>query len=84
MLRLKNLKYCFELLKKDCFYCLKNDPNCINGIDRMDNQKCYEKNNCVSCCKACNFIKGCLDPLTFLYRCQHIHHFQMNGVMLNK
>ena len=77
-------EYCFELLKKDCFYCLKNDPNCINGIDRMDNQKCYEKNNCVSCCKACNFIKGCLDPLTFLYRCQHIHHFQMNGVMLNK
>jgi hypothetical protein len=26
----------------------------------------------VSCCKNCNFIKGSLDPLTFVKRCQHI------------
>ena len=28
--------------------------------------------NVVSCCKNCNFIKGSLDPITFIKRCQHI------------
>jgi hypothetical protein len=28
-----------------------------NGIDRVDNKKGYVKDNCVSCCKYCNFAK---------------------------
>ena len=28
-----------------------------NGIDRVDNKKGYIKDNCVSCCKYCNFAK---------------------------
>ena len=28
-----------------------------NGIDRIDNKKGYVKDNCVSCCKYCNFAK---------------------------
>lgn len=29
-----------------------------NGIDRIDNNIGYVKNNCVSCCKYCNFAKN--------------------------
>ena len=31
-----------------------------NGIDRVDNKKGYVKDNCVSCCKYCNFAKHTL------------------------
>lgn len=28
------------------------------GIDRRDNQKGYELDNCISCCSTCNLVKG--------------------------
>jgi hypothetical protein len=63
---------CFKMMTSNCFYCgfLSNDT--LNGIDRMDSSQNYEIKNCVSCCKICNFIKTCLDPLTFIKRCRHI------------
>jgi hypothetical protein len=60
------------LMMEDCFYCRRNDTECVNGIDRMDNNKGYERNNCVSCCKYCNFVKKSLDAFTFIERCIHI------------
>ncbi len=29
-----------------------------NGIDRLDNEKGYTPDNCVPCCKACNYAKS--------------------------
>ena len=29
-----------------------------NGIDRVDNKKCYVSGNVVSCCKFCNYAKN--------------------------
>ena len=60
----------FEILvKSNCYYCGKK-PNQVfkfkgsngnyiyNGIDRVDNSLGYTVDNCVPCCKECNFNKG--------------------------
>ena len=44
-----------ELTAKECHYCGKEGPN---GIDRVDNSKGYILENCVPCCKHCNYVKG--------------------------
>lgn len=41
--------------ENNCKYCGNPGPN---GIDRVDNSKGYQKENCVPCCKHCNYIKG--------------------------
>jgi len=62
----------YKMMTSNCHYCNKSPEESLNGIDRMNNTLGYDFDNCVSCCKHCNFIKGCLDPLTFIKRCQHI------------
>lgn len=53
-------------LYKNCFYCdgkpnnnltVNNKTMRYNGIDRLDNKVGYEIDNCVSCCRFCNFAK---------------------------
>ena len=44
-----------SIVEKECHYCGKEGPN---GIDRYDNSTGYTKENCVSCCKHCNYVKG--------------------------
>ena len=39
-----------------CHYC-GEPPNPFNGVDRYDNEEGYTVNNCVPCCKKCNFTK---------------------------
>ena len=57
-----------KLVESDCFYCGKPPSNrtyhnkmngsyIYNGIDRVDNSKGYVIDNCVPCCKMCNWIK---------------------------
>jgi hypothetical protein len=78
----KNIKWsddmtdeiCEKLMKSNCVYCGYLSDDTLNGIDRMDSQSCYNLQNCVSCCKNCNFVKKCLDPITFIARTQHISH----------
>ena len=73
---------CYKMMTSKCFYCDYISDKTLNGIDRMDNMCGYEVKNTVSCCKNCNFIKGCLDPETFIKRCQHISkHFGGNGII---
>lgn len=56
------------LFRGNCFYC--NEPPSIivshknyngdfirNGIDRLDSEKHYTLENCVSCCSKCNYAK---------------------------
>ena len=57
-----------EIAKQNCHYC-GTEPRerkfrghtsglVMNGIDRSDNSKGYEKENCVPCCKICNMAKS--------------------------
>jgi hypothetical protein len=63
---------CRNMMESECHYCGFLSKKTLNGIDRMDSMGSYEKANCVSCCGKCNFIKGSLDPTTFVNRCKHI------------
>ena len=51
-----------RISKSSCFYCGKEGPN---GIDRKDNSKGYILDNCVPCCKHCNYVKGNLSQDDF-------------------
>ena len=46
----------------ECYYCGKLGPS---GIDRIDNNIGYIENNCVPCCKHCNYVKGDLSIENF-------------------
>lgn len=49
-----------KLVTKPCFYCglrAFNGPKKIHGIDRVDNTLGYTVDNCVTCCKLCNYFK---------------------------
>lgn len=57
-----------EIINKNCYYCdsepmqfLKKEQArhgiVYNGIDRKDNEIGYILENCVPCCKFCNFAK---------------------------
>lgn len=59
-----------EYLYKPCFYC-----GCENamGIDRIDSNKNYTKDNCVPCCFICNRMKNKYDLHTFLDKVEKIY-----------
>ena len=62
-----------DLMTSACVYCGLLELNVrVNGIDRLDSSKGYTSENCVPCCKSCNFMKGTFDPHTFLERCRTI------------
>ena len=43
-----------------------------NGIDRLDSDVGYVKENCVPCCKTCNMMKRDLSLLDFVSKCKEI------------
>ena len=49
--------YLGTLIYADCYYCGKF-PNKVNGIDRVNNSVGYTYDNCVPCCKRCNYLKN--------------------------
>ncbi len=72
-----------NIVTKPCFYCgqqgtqtkrskQNNGAFQYTGIDRYDNTKGYEKENCVPCCKTCNMMKGSMTPLEFKERMEII------------
>lgn len=64
-----NKKDFIKIASKNCFYCGDSPENkkskngkfridfFANGIDRINSNKNYDKNNCVPCCKICNYMK---------------------------
>lgn len=57
-----------DITSQDCYYCGKapeqhltdrkyNGDYLYNGVDRVDNKKGYNKQNCVPCCEVCNRMK---------------------------
>jgi hypothetical protein len=62
----------YVIVKTECSYCGIMQEKGFNGIDRLVSTIGYIKENCVSCCAMCNFMKKCLDKQTFLNRIEHI------------
>lgn len=56
---------------KRCSYC--GDEIKTIGIDRIDNKKPYELNNCRPCCTICNKMKMNLSESDFLNMVKKIH-----------
>jgi len=56
--------YC-NIVNSECFYCKSIGEKGFNGIDKKIYNDGYTINNCVSCCKICNYIKGTLSPDVF-------------------
>ena len=64
---------CCNLFDKSCYYCKHKDDNgFLNGIDRKSSYLGYIKDNVVTCCKMCNYIKGSLGHNDFLQIVDHI------------
>ena len=76
--KLKNLDFeltkeeFIDMVKKNCGYCGIIQDKGFNGVDRVNSTIGYIKENCVSCCSICNYMKKCLDKQTFLQRVEHI------------
>ena len=79
-----------DIISKNCFYCnieplqkatnwaknLKNGEFYYNGIDRLDNNVGYIKENSIPCCKTCNFLKKELSYDEFLQAIKKIYEFK--------
>jgi hypothetical protein len=66
------LEYFTELVKTTCHYCGVIQDKGFNGIDRIDSKVGYISSNCVSSCKMCNMMKGCLSLDVFKNIVEHI------------
>lgn len=70
-----------SLTQQTCSYCGKPPSQSIsscesgknryiyNGIDRLDSSKGYTVENCVPCCKICNYMKQEMSPEEFGRAC---------------
>lgn len=74
-----------KFLFQNCFYCAspplnkkvyRNVSIAYNGIDRIDNERGYAYDNCVTCCKICNNMKKDLSINDFLAHVRKIHNNQ--------
>jgi len=65
-----------NVVTKECHYCGVIQEKGFNGIDRKDQSVGYIIDNCVSCCKMCNYMKGSTCEEVFVKRAEHILTFQ--------
>ena len=73
-----------KIVKNPCHYCgiiQDRGTEQFNGIDRVNNTIGYILDNCVSCCKMCNYMKNTLSGNVFVNRVEHILTFNkhING-----
>jgi hypothetical protein len=62
-----------EIVERPCAYCgIMNEEKNFNGIDRVDSKQQYVKENCVSACTLCNFLKHVMPVDLFFRRIEHI------------
>lgn len=57
---------------------LSNEVLKINGIDRVDNNIGYTKNNSVTCCKYCNFAKHTMSEDNFYKWIKRVYGYLFN------
>lgn len=70
-----------HLTEQDCFYCGKSPSQSVsslesgksryiyNGVDRRDSGGGYEIENCVPCCRTCNYMKLDMSIKDFIAAC---------------
>lgn len=73
-----------ELCRLSCYYC-DNPPNNnrnfgggrtlanVNGIDRKNSSLGYTNENCVPCCKVCNWMKSTLTTEDFIAHIERVY-----------
>jgi hypothetical protein len=61
-----------ELINMPCYYCNSFNEKEVIGIDRINSSMNYTIENCVPCCKICNFMKGTLTKNTFITQAHRI------------
>lgn len=71
-----------NLATKPCHYCGTSSSNrfvtkagdefLYNGVDRKDNSQGYTKENCVPCCRTCNWMKGKMSEAEFVTHCRKV------------
>jgi len=74
-----------KLVLQPCYYCGESKEGEVIGVDRLDSLMKYTINNCVPCCKTCNFMKGTLSMSRFI---QHSHkiakHISLDSIKEEK
>lgn len=82
-----------NLTQGDCYYCgsepaqvyrSSNHKFTYNGVDRLDSDKSYTPDNCVSCCGECNIAKGDRAVGDFLDWIERVYKHQQNGELNNE
>lgn len=81
----------FELTSSNCHYCnhpphqvidkrtVGSNGVCVyNGIDRMDSAKGYISENCVPCCRMCNYAKRNMPYDAFILWLDKLVLFRIN------
>lgn len=85
----------YNLTQQNCFYCnieplqikpawSKNvKPFIYNGVDRIDSNKGYLKDNSVACCSRCNYAKGDMNVEDYKLWVQRTykHLFEKNNII---
>jgi len=77
-----------KLLSENCFYCglkpsnikkTKNHKGFIySGIDRVNSNEGYSKDNCVACCEQCNKAKRNITIEKFAQWIERVHNAMAN------
>jgi hypothetical protein len=68
-----------QIVSTPCRYCGIIQDRGFNGIDRKDSNIGYIRENCVSCCTMCNYMKNTLSESAFIGRAEHILTY--NGIV---
>lgn len=64
---------------------MKQPPLLYNGIDRIDSDGGYTKENCVPCCQFCNYMKHTLSQKNFLERIKLIYtHLNLGSTTIEQ
>jgi 5-methylcytosine-specific restriction endonuclease McrA len=71
-----SLKQFIEMTSKPCGYCggFSDEIENFCGIDRINSNKGYIKDNIMPCCDVCNRMKGTLNFQRFLDKIESIFH----------
>lgn len=81
-----------NLTQQECFYCGKvpmqivkpkyaRDPYIYNGLDRLYNNKGYDLDNVVACCKTCNRAKWDMNKDKFIEWIKRCHNnLKLKGI----
>lgn len=66
-----SLKEFESIITQPCHYC-NHKP--LNGIDRIDSNRDYVIDNCVSCCSQCNLAKNDYTQKEFIDKSKAVYH----------